>query len=272
MATPAGWYRDPWNAARWRYWDGVAWTANVSPPPVTTPTLPPPVSPPAPTSGLVRRVVPPGFRSLRGLATALLVLFIVLACAYGLLAAFVGARIALVGRILNQENVTIAEANDADDAVAGGVALIVLPAIAVLVVFVVWLWRAYSNVEALGVGPRRYGRGWVIGAWFVPIANLFIPKQIVNDCWRAADERAPGNPRWAKLPVAGVITAWWITFLVSTLGFRAAVASIGNESLESVRNSDWAAVAACLVAVASCVLGIISVRTVTARQHRRAGA
>jgi hypothetical protein len=85
---------------------------------------------------------------------------------------------------------------------------------------------------------------------------------------------APRNrrSRWAKLPIAGVLTAWWITFLVSTIGLRAAVATIGEGSFESLRNSDWAAIASCLVAVASCVLGIISVRALTARQHRRAAA
>jgi hypothetical protein len=206
------------------------------------------------------------------LSTALLVLFIVLACMYGILAAFLGARIAVVGRILDGDVVTIAEVNDADDGVSGGAVFVAMAAIALLVVLIVWLWRAYSNVEAFGVGPRRYGRGWAIGAWFVPIANLFIPKQILNDSWRAADEQAPNNPRWAKLPVAGVITAWWVTFLVSTLGLRAAVATTGDESLESLRNSDWVAIAACLIAIASCVLGIIAVRSITSRQHRRAGS
>jgi hypothetical protein len=32
-SSPAGWYSDPWRLAAYRYWDGVAWTAHVSPAP-----------------------------------------------------------------------------------------------------------------------------------------------------------------------------------------------------------------------------------------------
>jgi len=206
---------------------------------------------------------------LRGLSTALLVLFIVLAAMYALLAAFIGARIAVVGRIIDGQRVTVAEAADADDAVAGGAVFVVLAAIAVFVLFVIWLWRAYSNLDALGVGPRRYGRGWAIGAWFVPVANLFIPKQVVNDSWRAADVQAPGNPRWAKLPISGVFTAWWITFIVSVVGIRAARSQIGDHTVEQLRTLDWIALTGCLVAVASCILGIVTVRMITNRQHQR---
>ena len=124
--------------------------------------------PPPPVAGAVVGAARPRFRSLRGLAIALLVLFIVLACTYALLAAFLGARIALVGRIMNGERVTFAEANDADDAVTGAVGLVVLVVVAVAVLFIVWLWRAYRNVDTFGVGPRRYGQGWAIGAWFLP--------------------------------------------------------------------------------------------------------
>jgi hypothetical protein len=44
------------------------------------------------------------------------------------------------------------------------------------VVFIVWFHRAYGNLGALGVDRPRHGRGWAIGAWFIPIANVFIPK------------------------------------------------------------------------------------------------
>jgi hypothetical protein len=238
----------------------------VSPLPSAPPPAPPPLSRPGfqpPTT------VRTGFQALRGLSTALLVLFIVLAATYALLAVFIGARIALVGRIIDGERVTFAEASDADDAVAGGAVFVVLAAIAVFVVLIVWLWRAYSNVNAFDVGPRRYGRGWTIGAWFVPFANLIIPKQLINDSWRAADALAPGNPRWTKLPISGVFTAWWLTFVVSTFGIRAATVQIGDKTVQDVRRSDWLGLAACLVAVASCVLGILTVRMISARQHRR---
>jgi Domain of unknown function (DUF4328) len=53
------------------------------------------------------------------------------------------------------------------------------------VLFLAWFHRAYGNIRALGVSEPRYRRGWAIGAWFIPLANLVIPKQLANDLWRA---------------------------------------------------------------------------------------
>lgn len=38
--SPAGWYPDPWQPTRWRYFDGAIWTGWVHPP--DRPTPPPP--------------------------------------------------------------------------------------------------------------------------------------------------------------------------------------------------------------------------------------
>ena len=64
------------------------------------------------------------------------------------------------------------------------------------VIFLFWLRRAYGNLDALHA-RRRYGKGWSIGAWFVPILNLFRPKQIANDIWRGSGEGngCAGAPR-----------------------------------------------------------------------------
>lgn len=40
--SPAGWYPDPWQPTRWRYFDGAAWTGWVHPP---APQQPAPPSP-----------------------------------------------------------------------------------------------------------------------------------------------------------------------------------------------------------------------------------
>ena len=33
----------------------------------------------------------------------------------------------------------------------------------------------------------RYGNGWAIGAWFVPILSLVRPKQMANEIWRGSE-------------------------------------------------------------------------------------
>jgi Domain of unknown function (DUF4328) len=53
-----------------------------------------------------------------------------------------------------------------------------------LVMFVVWFHRARINADGHG-WPQRESPGWAIGAWFVPVANLWLPFRIMVDIWRA---------------------------------------------------------------------------------------
>ena len=62
--------------------------------------------------------------------------------------------------------------------------------------FIAWLRRAYANLRALGVESLRFGTGWAVGAWFVPILNLFRPVQIVNDVWRGSHPYLEDRHGW----------------------------------------------------------------------------
>src|SRR5919108_281392 len=96
----------------------------------------------------------------------------------------------LLDRIVAGESVTAAEAtsNDSRQALIG--VLQIAATIAGAIVFIRWLHRAYKNIDVVARDQRRYGHGWAIGSWFVPILNLWRPKQVVNDVWRAG-ARAP---------------------------------------------------------------------------------
>jgi hypothetical protein len=75
--------------------------------------------------------------------------------------------------------------------------------------FVTWLWRAYGYSSAPGV-PRRYGRGWVLGGWLLPIANLWVPPLLIHEVWVGS-----GRFRIADRHKMGLLVgAWWC----STLG------------------------------------------------------
>ena len=45
--------------------------------------------------------------------------------------------------------------------------------LAAAALFITWLHRASRNQVHLGASRIRFGPGWTIGGWFVPILNLF---------------------------------------------------------------------------------------------------
>lgn len=94
-----------------------------------------------------------------------------------------------------------------------------------------WLFRAYRNVLALGAGGARFGPGWAIGGWFVPILNLVRPKQVIDDTWRGSRPDADPVTLGTRDPVPWHLHLWWASFLV-TLAFS----QIGSAALRSARS------------------------------------
>src|SRR5215510_14201591 len=116
---------------------------------------------------------PTRFQSGAGLATATKILLGV-----NLLTSIVtlGSRFMqyqLATRLLDGEPVRAAELQDDHirSVVVTVMHLIVYAAAGI--VFLAWFHRAHLNLPALGARGLTYTSGWAIGAWFVPILNLF---------------------------------------------------------------------------------------------------
>jgi nitrate reductase NapE component len=116
---------------------------------------------------------------------------------------------------IDERSLSLQEASDIEDAFAIVGIVYLVSVIAGAVGFIVWFYRAYSNVPATIGRPARFGRGWSIGAWFVPILNFWRPKQIGNDIWRAGDPDAIGNELWYSLRVSQLLHWWWVLYLLA---------------------------------------------------------
>jgi len=79
-----------------------------------------------------------------------------------------------------------------------------------VIVFLVWFYRARINAERSGWLQRR-ARGWAFWGWVVPIADLWVPFQVMRDIWRASrpSSRAGG---FLWLPAV-----WWASWLLTGL-------------------------------------------------------
>jgi len=75
-----------------------------------------------------------------------------------------------------------------------------------MVIFVIWFYRARVNAEGHD-WPQRRPPGWAIFAWLIPLANFWIPFEIMADIWRA------GQPEQARANRAMLPGIWWTCLL-----------------------------------------------------------
>ena len=111
------------------------------------------------------------------------------------------------------ERFRLDDVNRADDLVSGAIALSLAVGAAILVVLIVFLFRAAKNTELWDRSKPRWSPGWTIGGWFIPIASLVIPALVVRDVWARTPQRdLDGRERAVAGPIVGW---WWVTWLAA---------------------------------------------------------
>jgi hypothetical protein len=76
--------------------------------------------------------------------------------------------------------------------------------VALAAIYMAWFLRVHHNAGFWGV--QRYGAGWAVGGWLLPVAFLWIPVVMAADAWRASTGRR-------DLPWH--LRAWWATWLLA---------------------------------------------------------
>jgi Domain of unknown function (DUF4328) len=215
----------------------------------------------------------PRYVSPRPVANAAMLILTVTIVYYGI--AFVSqiAEVSLLHRA-ETAGITFAEAEANDDRQAligiGWLLLFVVSGI----IFIAWFYRSYKNLRPLGVDRTRYSPGWAIGSWFIPLANLWIPKQIANDIWRGTEPT--DNPRIIMSPqdpIPAFLTFWWISWIViGVLNFRISFSFETSDppTLDSLQRDSQIQLANIAVWALAALLAMKVVRDITARQEERA--
>lgn len=170
-------------------------------------------------------------------------------------------------------DMSAAEANDSWYALSGVAQMTAF--VLTGIVFVIWLYRARRNAEAITPIEHRRSTGLVVFAWIIPIVNLWVPKQIVDDIWvTSALQNPPLNPlhpdALRNAPRSPLVRGWWLSWLVaiwvSSLFYRVGARGEDLESeLLMVRTEIWFAVPTLICAV----LAVLVVMTITKTQERR---
>ncbi|MFC4495862.1 DUF4328 domain-containing protein [Streptomyces ovatisporus] len=148
-----------------------------------------------------------------------------------------------------------------------------LIAIPLIVLWTMWFWRVRVNAETFAPGRIRYPAGTAAAAWFLPVCNLFIPKQVLNDVWTASN---PSVPQWygqGPRPTArrALVNWWWILWL--SWFFTGAVASWDSwynmDGTESAEDMVALVLFSEFVSIPATIVAILLVNRLTALQDGR---
>jgi len=189
--TPPGWHHDPWRQAPMRWWDGTHWTEHTADWSGNLGAAPVARGPGVGAHLLRERAITPWLRALLYLWP------VAVALSLGGIAA------------------SVSDLSDGGD--SGGASAVTLlgqlgglVGIAVLVLRIIWLYRAATVARDLGLPARRQPMHSAIG-WLVPIINYWWPYQGLTDLFPEA--RRPDRR----------IAWWWVTSIVSQFTLLIAV-------------------------------------------------
>ena len=165
---------------------------------------------------------------------------------------------------------------DQDEALASATSLFVTFWLVVLVLLIVWTNKAHTSSAHKWPGNRRWSHGWATGAWFIPIANLWIPKAVIGEIEMivTTSHNESSMPRWlgqrAKSSLGWI---WWFALLAGVVPFvLSSGLPVRSGDIDSYRVRAYYVVRLMAFAcwATSCVVGVFYVRHVTRAANRSA--
>ena len=76
------------------------------------------------------------------------------------------------------------------------------------ITFLRWIYRMNKNLRTLSGEQMRFTPGWSVGWYFIPIANLFKPYQVMKEIWRVSHKN--------ELTTYDLLGWWWFLWIVSS--------------------------------------------------------
>ena len=216
----------------------------------------------------------PPFESARIRATVVTALF-VLGILLSLFSISYNLReFQLVTRMINGEPVTELEL-DANTLRQQVLFFVMLAQwLALVVAFLMWVHRAHRNLPALYATELQYTPRWAVLWYFLPLANLFRPYQVMREVANASlpHDAPEGGWAWRNYNAPILVKAWWFMFLLSNLiGSTAGRTDAYAKDLLDFQLASATSAVHETMSIPAAVLATWLVQRVTRHQEERAG-
>ncbi|GGS30553.1 hypothetical protein Snoj_33930 [Streptomyces nojiriensis] len=137
------------------------------------------------------------------------------------------------------------------------------------IVFIIWFHRVRTNAEVFAPGADKLAGGWAIGAWFVPLANFWLPYRIAVKTWGSSTPY--GDDAGYRRFSLTLVNLWWGTFVLSRLlGWYGGMSYSRAQSPGAARDAATTMLVGDVLDIVAAVLAVLFVRRLTAMQQARA--
>ncbi|MFJ3235725.1 DUF4328 domain-containing protein [Streptomyces sp. NPDC086787] len=134
------------------------------------------------------------------------------------------------------------------------------------IVFLLWFYRVRCNADVFVQDVCTRSRGWAIGSWFIPIANLWMPFTIAREIWTASAQTAP-DKSWREVSQR-LVKAWWTSWIAAVVMARiSSTLQSRAKTPEALQHAADMTMAADALNLAAALLAIAFVWKLTAMQH-----
>jgi hypothetical protein len=136
------------------------------------------------------------------------------------------------------------------------------------IAFLVWFFRMRRATGPLAPGRFRDGPGWAVGAWVIPLANLWLPYRVAFDMWKAATP-LPSDGE-SHRPRIWPLNLWWALFVLSALvNLLAGTKYQDTGALTDIQDGlVWYAVSDALDILAAAAAAYFAVQLTTMQRHK----
>lgn len=225
--------------------------------------------PPGTGSGYPAAGPPDRWRPNTALATALAVLFALLALSLVLNTVGLVRRSLVLSDSANLTGLSSAELDSIDLWVNAPVVVYLILVLFTAPTFIVWQYRHAKNARLLGQ-TEGLGPGWAIGGWFIPMANCVLPAVQLRGAnrWSHPAGSRPGSASALIIPWLACLAIGNTVVRVAAMGEPAESEGLGAY-LDWIVTSDQIEAAGTVLMIAAAVLALCMVRTLTQQQEQQ---
>jgi hypothetical protein len=136
--------------------------------------------------------------------------------------------------------------------------------------FVWWLYRCRRNLEIWAV-DIQFTPKWTWLGFLIPFLNIWRPHQVVQEVWKASNPDYPTHRsnEWRSSLGSGLVTLWWVMYVLNELIGRTISYPGENASLEEYSTFNWIETVSYGVDMASAFLALLVVYKITQRQRAK---